>query len=108
MFCLFHDELVPFGDIRSGSLCLSLCPAASLNALDGDKAAAIGAYQSLVVFAASGKHKCPFSHKSFSSPGETFRKHLAQQVSFKSVLVRLLGIQYSRNKKPYDRIFITG
>ena len=82
------------GDIRPGSFCLSLCPAASLNALDGDKAAAVGAYQSLVVFAAQGSTSVLSPHKSFSSPGETFRKHLAQQVSFKSVLQRLVGIQY--------------
>ena len=90
------------------SVCLAASLKASLNTLDGDIAAAIGAYQSLVVFAAQGSTSVLSPHKSFSSPGETFRKHLAQQMSFKSVLQRLLGIQYSRNKKPYDRIFITG
>ena len=91
-----------------GTLDLVLCPAASLNALDGDIAAAIGVYQSLVVFDAQGSTSVLSPYKSFPSPGETFWKHLAQQMSFKSVLQRFLGIQYSRNKKPYDRIFISG
>ena len=74
-----HVLSFPWWISTLGTLDLVLCPAASLNALDGDIAAAIGVYQSLVVFDAQGSTSVLSPYKSFPSPGETFWKHLAQQ-----------------------------